>query len=464
MVKDCIPASTVSAPLIPNRRVNYEFGMVLGVNDFRQEQAHFEWKSQLSNRLLHGYGTVSGLRVSAEGVQNPDGVNIRVSAGYAISPQGRWLWIENDLCARLEEWVGSHRAELSPPPGSGPQTAYVLLCYDECPTELVPVAGTACASEQDTRVPSRIQESFQVKFSWDKPDQHAEDSMRAFGALLGQVIVAPQTSPPMVDDRQALLDAVLQLANPLASPPESSPPAAAAYILDESTYCDTIREALALWSTRVHPTLHPQTFEPYDSHLPDCMLLACIQFNLDNAGQLVFTVNPDASLNPGDVDVQDCDRPVVVPDRLKQELFCLNQGGTGGVGIPGPVGPMGPAGPAGSDGPTGPTGPAGADGATGATGPTGARGPRGATGPTGPGGAGSVRPHRAYGTGWRYWPDWTHWTYRTEWCDRPHRYYRTGRRHRSGWTHRTGRCDWPDRADGPRWPGGQPDEGAVGDD
>ena len=88
MLNDCIPASTTSAPLIPSRRVNYEFGMVLGVNDFRQEQAHAEWKSQLNNRLLHGYGTVSGLGVSAEGVLNPDGVQVRVGAGYAISPQG----------------------------------------------------------------------------------------------------------------------------------------------------------------------------------------------------------------------------------------------------------------------------------------------------------------------------------------------------------------------------------------
>jgi hypothetical protein len=30
MLKDCIPASTSNAPMIPNRRVNYEFGMVLG--------------------------------------------------------------------------------------------------------------------------------------------------------------------------------------------------------------------------------------------------------------------------------------------------------------------------------------------------------------------------------------------------------------------------------------------------
>jgi hypothetical protein len=52
----------------------------------------------------------------------PDGVQIRVGAGYAISPQGRWIWLENDLCARLDEWVRSHNSEFSPPLSSGPQT------------------------------------------------------------------------------------------------------------------------------------------------------------------------------------------------------------------------------------------------------------------------------------------------------------------------------------------------------
>src|SRR4051794_2270956 len=121
MLRDCIPATTTGAPLDPTRRGNYEFGMVLGVSDFRQEQTHFEWKSQLSNRLLHGYGTVAGLHISAEAASNPDGVQIRVARGYAVSPQGRWMFIENDLCARLDEWVASHGDETSPAPGPGPQ-------------------------------------------------------------------------------------------------------------------------------------------------------------------------------------------------------------------------------------------------------------------------------------------------------------------------------------------------------
>ena len=34
MLKDCIPAATTCASLDPTQRVNYEFGMVLGVRDY----------------------------------------------------------------------------------------------------------------------------------------------------------------------------------------------------------------------------------------------------------------------------------------------------------------------------------------------------------------------------------------------------------------------------------------------
>ena len=57
-MRDCISTPAECSPLPPNKRVNYTFGMVLGEQDFRQEQAHFEWKHRISNLLLHGYRCV----------------------------------------------------------------------------------------------------------------------------------------------------------------------------------------------------------------------------------------------------------------------------------------------------------------------------------------------------------------------------------------------------------------------
>jgi hypothetical protein len=314
-----LTASTESAPLIPNKRVHYTFGMVLGVDDFRQEQAHFEWKQQLSNLLLHGYGTVCGLQVSAKAVVNPSDVEIRVSAGYGISPQGRWMWVERDQCARLNDWLQRHKNDKhSPLPGSGRKTVYVKICYSECPTDVVPIAGHACASDEDTRAASRIQEAFQVEFSWQRPAQPAEDLFRAFGELLAQVEITSAASPPVFpDDGEYFLDLVRNLGI-VTLPPLASPPAGEPIRLAGATACDTLRQALTIWVTEVCPRITPK-LQPTEE---DCILLACIHFDIDANGNLSFQVDAQGDLVPGSVEVDDCARPVLVPDRLKQELFC----------------------------------------------------------------------------------------------------------------------------------------------
>lgn len=49
------------------KRLNYFYGQMLGVNDFRTEQSYFREKIKLTNRCLHGYGTVCGLMVLQQG-------------------------------------------------------------------------------------------------------------------------------------------------------------------------------------------------------------------------------------------------------------------------------------------------------------------------------------------------------------------------------------------------------------
>jgi len=421
-VANCVTASTDSGPLALNKRVHYAFGMVLGVDEFRQEQQHRAWKERLSNLLLHGYGTVCGLQVTANAFDTD--VEIRVAGGYALSPRGRWLWVDRDQCALLNRWLRANRAALSPPLGPGRQTLYVNLCYAECDVDLVPIAGQACASDDATRAASRTLESFRVEFAWEPPPQPGEDAVRLFGDLMAQVEIVPASSPPgspPSDERALLLEAVRAIGQQ-ASPP-LSPPAPGPYRLDEATACATIHEALAVWATEICPRLEKPTGEE------GCILLACIDLEVDAAGELVFAVDTEGELLPGSVVVDNCVRPVLVSDRLKQELFCLigqgSPGGGGGLsgprgpdgvtgppglqgligpagpqGLVGPAGPVGPAGLAGPqglpgvgqgvEGPAGPVGPAGAigaDGADGAVGPAGADGADGAVGPAGADGA-----------------------------------------------------------------------------
>jgi hypothetical protein len=383
----CTSAASEKALLSPNKRVNYTFGMVLGVDDFRQEQEHFEWKHRLSNLLLHGSGTVCGLKVTTE-VAGAD-VEVRVAPGYAVSPHGRWVWVERPLCARLGEWVVKTSQQQSPPPSPGQHTAYVKLCYAECPTDIVPIAGAPCATEEDTRAASRVLETARAEFSWEPPDRHAEWHHREFGELLHRIEFVEEALSP--DDAERFLEAVRDFArvtdtSPPTSPPRdchdpehhpqdfSSPPVSpdtGRFYLSEATACDTIREALTIWVTEVCPHMGRHLAECQKDD--DCILLACVHFELDGAGLLVA----------GSVRAEDCERPVLVSDRLKQELFCLSgrRGATGAMGPTGPTGrtgvtgPTGRTGPTGSTGVTGPTGPTGRTGATGVTGVTGATGP-----------------------------------------------------------------------------------------
>ncbi len=369
-MRDCISTPAECSPLPPNKRVNYTFGMVLGEQDFRQEQAHFEWKHRISNLLLHGYGTVCGLHVTARPLSDGSDVEIYVSSGYAVSPRGDWIWVDHDQCARIGAWLQRHSSDLPGFSGPGSYTAYVSLCYDECLVDLVPVAGRACASEEDTRAPSRILETFRTEFSWDAPEQGREDHFRAFGDLLQRIEIIPESgSPTDPDDSAYLIDLVrnlgLEESPPTLSPPEDS------IGLYASTLCETMREALAVWVTEVCPRFEPTS---------DCILLAAIRFDVDAAGALVVD----------SVEIDNDARPVLVPDRLKQELFCLLGGQGGGTGPAGPTGPQGPAGPTGPQGETGPVGPVGPTGPTGPAGPAGPTGPRGATGPDGPQGPAGV--------------------------------------------------------------------------
>lgn len=312
-MNDCIKASANRAPLDPKKRLNYEFGMVLGVNDFRQEQEHHEWKHRLSNRLLHGSGTVCGLQVSAVGVVDGNDVEIHISPGYAITPKGHWVSVESEQCGQLNQWLQNHKDDLSPPAGPGIQRVFVSLCYDECFTELVPIAGQACASDEDSAKPSRILETFKIQFAWQAPEQLLEENARAFGELMQRVELIPSSSSPSEQDDSELLIELIRNLGIVASTPLNSPPEDTIQLLD-GTASETLRRALTVWVTEVCPRL---------SSKEDCVLLAAIDFNIDGTGNLIVNVDQDGELVPGTVTIDESERPVLIPDRLKQELFCL---------------------------------------------------------------------------------------------------------------------------------------------
>lgn len=70
------------------QRVHFFDGQLLTAGDFRDEQAYHLEKSRLHNRLFHGSGVVSGLKVGEAG-----GTTVLVQSGVALDGLGREIMV-----------------------------------------------------------------------------------------------------------------------------------------------------------------------------------------------------------------------------------------------------------------------------------------------------------------------------------------------------------------------------------
>ena len=102
------------------KRNRYFTGKLMSEEDFQDEQDYFREKLRLHNRLLHGYGVVTGLEVCIS--DDPPG-QVRVEAGYAIDRLG------NDVILR--------EAQTATLPERG-KKAYVVIEYAEVETDFTP--------------------------------------------------------------------------------------------------------------------------------------------------------------------------------------------------------------------------------------------------------------------------------------------------------------------------------------
>lgn len=236
--------------LDPNKRVNYVHGLVLGVDEFKQQEFYLLEKDRLHNRTLHGYGTVCGLNVSQSEVST--GREIRITPGLAINACGQTIQVPHTQCAIMEEWLASHSEEIIESlgsPASGPLDLYLMLCYRECKTDLVPIPSGPCQSMEDTTAASRIADDFSLSFQLSEPPEyHLQSPVTALKDLL--------LSIPIEADGAMTLEALqerVRLLNPDYEGASSSPPDADA-IAPENLEA-FFKEALLVWVTEVKPCL-----------------------------------------------------------------------------------------------------------------------------------------------------------------------------------------------------------------
>jgi hypothetical protein len=335
--------SLANGALSPDLRVNYEFGLVLGVDEFRQEQLYFLQKDYLHQRALHGYGTVYGLGVTAPAVGATGGgasdeYLVTVQPGLGIDQFGRNIVLREEQCARLGAWLARQMQEGKAPPRDPFEDyrVYLVATYDECADALVPVQSQACSTAENSQQPSRLRDTFQIELRWAPPAMSAWDAARAFADLLARVRLVPGLAADLSQEQEViqlvreladppameLCDEDIAVGSPPGSPP-SSPPGGEDDILELPA--ETGRQALDrifnFWVTEVRPRIREQV------NLTDAdgkkeqsgILLACIDFaRLDS-----FTAGNPRITQPG---VSYTGRPFLLHTQLIQELLLLGNG------------------------------------------------------------------------------------------------------------------------------------------
>ena len=326
-------ASPMLQKLDPSKRVNYTFGLVLGVEEFLQSDTYFLAKHHVEDRLLHGYGTVCGLDVTAPTAPQ---LEIQVTPGWAINPKGQEIHVPQLMCLPVNSWLQANLQELQTLfPGHAPAALdlCVVLCYRECKTDVVPIPGEPCQSQTNSNAPSRIQDSFELQLCLNpyasppassppgsppsgaldsgglrefRPAQAEDDAVRALVTLISQIQVS-DTGPYLTSAQ--LEELVLELIPGGVAKPLTSPPSGPPYYVAPGDLREVLRAAMRIWITEVRPALAAsQSAGPCCPPQEKCVLLADVTLSLGPAWNAAGAI------------VDQSQRPFLVPTRLLQEM------------------------------------------------------------------------------------------------------------------------------------------------
>lgn len=301
-----------------HKRVNYEHGMVLGVDEFLQEEIYLLTRDRRHNRSLHGYGTVCGLAVAIADTGTDDR-QITVTSGIGINPQGQEIRVPTDQCALLNEWLGNNSEGL---PADGTISVDLVLCYRECETDPVPVPSGPCRSLEETMAASRIADDFELKFTTQRPQHVEAQIIRHLFDALNSIEVNDDPTNFSEADLIAYVRSFIEAAGAIGSPPSSPPnsweiappgkflvgslPEAAHMNVTDAR--DLLRLALRVWVTEVRPKLLAGD-KNCASGPPDekCLFLAN------------FTIPVSSNKVGGVVTIDEDNRPYLISTRALQE-------------------------------------------------------------------------------------------------------------------------------------------------
>ena len=241
------------APPDPSKHVNYQLGMVLGVDDFKAEFTYLSDRMRRIVRDLIGYGVVSGLQVTVGSEIDARGPRLQVSPGGLVTPSGQLVCVSPAQCAYLNEWLRANRQAidaLKPLPAS--LELAVVACYREAETDDVPIPGEPCRSEDELMKPSRTQDCFALELRFEAPPQVEDDAVRDYVAWMREI---PVIDGPLGDIAAFVAALEQATAEVVTSPPTPlaflafPPPATLA--IPRAAYGMYVETLFAFWVTRL---------------------------------------------------------------------------------------------------------------------------------------------------------------------------------------------------------------------
>lgn len=218
----------------PACAINYHFGMLLGVDDFRTEQGFHVGRLRRHQRALHGFGVIDGYDVTID----PALAELRVTAGYAIDPHGRDLEMLADQCLGLPAWWLKHRDDddFIDVPNKDDVTfdAGVHLCYTGCLSRPVPAIADLCAGGNADIAYSRICESVTLNLVAGRRTEEPGDECLIIAELTG-VHIFLDHGDPAKDVWRAEIAGIAIGGRPVLLPTQALQAAIAALTPDLST-------------------------------------------------------------------------------------------------------------------------------------------------------------------------------------------------------------------------------------
>ena len=173
----------------PLKRICYQYGMLLGVEEFQQEQSYHRSKHRLNQRLFIGYGLYYGgdFSVVKRKVKDKDGKEsdhlfVVIHRLFALDDLGRELWVKDQCELDLTVWWAAHKTtgaipvqaeekdtEACAPAPANEKTVYLTLGYKQCCTAPVPAIAPPCDDQTAPTMASRIIEGVECQLSLTAP-------------------------------------------------------------------------------------------------------------------------------------------------------------------------------------------------------------------------------------------------------------------------------------------------------